>query len=61
MIFLLKYFKLCEYSCDIGLVDLSIGKFDGGVIGEQIGYTARIYRVSGREGSKSMAGNCCSY
>lgn len=39
MIFLLKYFKLCEYSCDIGLVDLSIGKFDGGVIGEQLGYT----------------------
>lgn len=50
MIFLLKYLKLCEYSCDIGLVDLSIGKFDGGVIGEQIGYTARIYRVLGREG-----------
>lgn len=50
MIFLLKYFKLCEYSCDIGLVDLSIGKIDGGVIGEQIGYTARIYRVLGREG-----------
>lgn len=29
VIFLLKYFKLCEYSCDIGLVDFSKGMFDG--------------------------------
>lgn len=29
VIFLLKYFKLCEYSCGIGLVDFSKGMFDG--------------------------------
>lgn len=29
VIFLLKYFKLCEYSCGIGLVDFLKGMFDG--------------------------------